>query len=501
LAPALAQSETEYRVVRVVPSFTFDKPVGLYHAGDGSNRLFVVEKRGLIHVFTLDNPDRAEVLLDVRDRVNAEGYEEGLLGLAFSTTFTFDGVFYLYYSANPPRRSVVAQYTLNASDPRRGDPASEQVLFEVLQPYSNHNGGQIAFGPEGSLYVALGDGGSGGDPLGYGQNRSTLLGAILRVEVEGTGGNVSIDIPVDNPFVGNTDGYREEIYAYGFRNPWRFSFDPLMGTLWVADVGQNRIEEIDVVEKGGNYGWNTMEGSLCYEPSEGCNTTGLRLPLWEYDHTLGNSVTGGFVYRGGELPELNGSYIFGDYGSGRIWALRDDTGGGVNVTELFNTALNIASFGVDEDHELYICAYDGGIYRLTRTVPPRSSEYVVEVDGVAYRFSVRSNSSVTDVAFRQQEKTLGFNVIGTTGTAGFSNVTFPQQLLGGTFMVLVDGVSIPYVESSNATHRSLFLEYTHSKHLVEIVGTTVIPEINTPLIMGLVLLILTVATRVVKRSR
>jgi glucose/arabinose dehydrogenase/plastocyanin len=356
----LISSQRHYRVEVAFPVLLFDAPVGIYNAKDGSNRLFVVEQAGLVWAF---NNSRdvffAELFLNISDRVLFGG-EQGLLGLAFHPSFRDNGFFYVDYVADNPRRTVVARFSVAAGNPDEADINSEKILLEVEQPFANHKGGQIAFGLDGYLYVALGDGGSGGDPLGNGQNRSSLLGKILRIDVDSTSDGRNYSIPVDNPFVGNMQGFREEIFAYGFRNPWRFSFDS--GRLWVGDVGQDRMEEVDIVEKGKNYGWNVMEGSLCFNPSVGCNQTGLELPVWEYGHDLGIAVTGGFVYRGSRLAELVGAYIYGDYGSGRIWALRYN--GGSTNEMVVDTDLLIPSFGVDEAGELYVCAFDGRIYQL-----------------------------------------------------------------------------------------------------------------------------------------
>ena len=349
------------------PNLHFDRPVALTHAGD--DRLFVVEQEGRIYTFVNDAAvETATLFLDIRDRVNDAGNEEGLLSLAFHPNFQENGYFFVDYTTSDPRRTIISRFALDASDPSLGDPQSEVVLLEIGQPYSNHNGGQIAFGPDGYLYVGMGDGGSGGDPQGHGQDRSTLLGAILRLDIDGGGDENPYSIPPDNPFADNSDGFREEIYAYGLRNPWRFSFDTLTGELWVADVGQNNWEEIDVVRSGGNYGWKTMEGAHCYSPSSGCNQTGLEPPVWEYDHGTGYSITGGYVYRGSSVGGMYGAYIYGDYGSGRIWALHYD---GVNATnkELFDTSLNIASFGVGHDDEIYVVAFNGDqLYALRPAV-------------------------------------------------------------------------------------------------------------------------------------
>ncbi len=353
----------DFTVKEAFPNLTFNHPVGIYNAGDGSNRLFVLEQSGVIYVFENSRTvTSASVFLDIRDRVNDDGFEEGLLGLAFHPDYENSGYFYLDYTATNPRRTVIARYQVDATDPDKANKNSELVILEVEQPYSNHNGGQISFGPDSYLYIALGDGGSGGDPQGNGQNRKTLLGSILRIDVENTTNGRKYGIPDDNPFVGNTEGYRDEIYAYGLRNPWRFSFDQENDWLWAGDVGQNKWEEIDIIESGKNYGWNVMEGKHCYKPSTGCSTTGLELPIWEYGHDTGHSITGGFVYRGSKIPQLIGAYIFGDYEYGQIWALQyDGTSNPVNNL-LFETDYEISSFGIDENNELYICDYNGRIY-------------------------------------------------------------------------------------------------------------------------------------------
>lgn len=359
------QVQGSYGTQVAFPELTFSQPVGIYSAGDGSNRLFVVEQAGIIRVFqNSENSSASTVFLDITDRVVFSG-EQGLLGLVFHPNFTTDGYFYTDYVAPNPTRTVIARYTVAAGNPDVADKASEFVILEIAQPFSNHKGGQIAFGPDGYLYIGMGDGGSEGDPLGNGQNRSTMLGKILRIDVNAPSASRNYSIPADNPFVGNTLGYREEIYAYGFRNPWRFSFDSASGKLWVGDVGQDRLEEIDVVEKGKNYGWNIMEGTLCYNPPSGCNETGLELPVYEYDHSLGNAIIGGYVYHGVGLSELAGDYFYGDYGSGRIWAL---SANGTN-TLLIDSTLTISSFGIDENQELYVCAFNGEIYRLTSSIP------------------------------------------------------------------------------------------------------------------------------------
>ena len=348
---------------RVFPALSFERPVLLTHAGDGSELVYVVEQAGVIHRLDPAEPERPEIFLDIRARVSRDRNEEGLLGLAFDPSFGENGRFYVYYSAASPRRSVLSRFKVGGDG--LGDVGSETTILEVSQPYSNHNGGMIAFGPDGMLYVALGDGGSGGDPLGNGQNLGTLLGSILRIDV-GQAGSAPYVIPTDNPFLGRP-GARGEIWAYGLRNPWRFSFDRETGVMWAGDVGQDTVEEIDIVRRGANYGWNVMEGSRCFR-TQSCDAGDLEAPVAEYDHRLGCSVTGGYVYRGERLSELQGVYLYGDFCTGLIWGLRHD---GERVTEqgqIAEAPFQIASFGEDEAGEVYILGFDGGVY--TFAPPP-----------------------------------------------------------------------------------------------------------------------------------
>jgi glucose/arabinose dehydrogenase len=295
--------------------------------------------------------------------------EQGLLGLAFHPNYAENGYFYVDYVADNPRRTVIARFQVMANNSDEADANSAFVVLTVSQPFANHKGGQLAFGKDGYLYIGLGDGGSGGDPLGNAQNRSSLLGKILRIDVNSPSAGRNYGIPSDNPFTNNSLGYKEEIYAYGLRNPWRFSFDPATGKLWAGDVGQDRLEEIDIIENGRNYGWNIMEGTSCYNPASACNETALELPVWNYTHDMGESIIGGYVYHGSLLPELSNSYIYGDYVSGRIWALQYNGSSTTNNSLLVSSNLAISSFGLDDLNELYICAFDGKIYRLNNIIP------------------------------------------------------------------------------------------------------------------------------------
>ena len=339
-------------------------PVDLVPAGDGSGRLFVVEQPGTVRVYDPERGLLPEPFLDVRAEVLFGG-ERGLLGLALHPQFAHNGRLFVNYTRRPDGATVVAEYRVSPNDPDRADPQSGRTILIVEQPFPNHNGGQLRFGPDGLLYVGLGDGGAAGDPLGHGQNPSTLLGALLRIDIDSAS---PYAIPADNPFVGRADA-RPEIWAYGLRNPWRFSFDRCDGRLFLADVGQDRWEEVNLVRRGGNYGWNVMEGAHCFRPPVGCRTEGLELPIAEYPTALGCAIVGGFVYRGTRLPQLIGRYVFGDFCSGRIWALTPlgpdaQRAEDWRMDELLDTTLNISAFGEDADGELYALDLKGAVYRL-----------------------------------------------------------------------------------------------------------------------------------------
>jgi glucose/arabinose dehydrogenase len=294
----------------------------------------------------------ASPFLDISDRVRHAG-EQRLLGLAFHPAYAGNGRFFVNYVRRSDGMTVIAEF--RASPNPNVSQAGERILLTVAQPYPNHKGGMVEFGPDGFLYVALGDGGSAGDPGNRGQNKNELLGKILRIDVDH---GMPYEIPNDNPFVGG--GGRPEVFAYGLRNPWRFSFDRRTGELWAADVGQDEWEEIDIVKRGGNYGWRVMEGTHCFKPRDGCARDGLIPPVAEYAHEKGRcSITGGYVYRGARLPSLDGAYLYGDYCSGEIFALA----GGRQHT-LLKTELAIASFGQDQDGELFVVGHGGSIHRL-----------------------------------------------------------------------------------------------------------------------------------------
>jgi glucose/arabinose dehydrogenase len=348
---------------RIVPDESLERPVYLAELPDGRGELVVVEQDGVIKRVIPGHAKAEGIFLDLRSEVSHAGNEEGLLSIAIHPHFAQNHTFFIYYSAvSGARHTVVASMTYDPTR-RAADPASEHILLEVPQPFSNHKGGQLVFGPDGYLYVGLGDGGSGGDPYGNGQNRNVLLAKILRLDVDHLSAGLAYGIPADNPFA--TGGGRPEIFAYGLRNPWRFSFDRATGRLFVGDVGQDAVEEVDIVTRGGNYGWNIMEGTQCYRPDRNCPTAGLLLPIAEYRHDEGNAVTGGYVYRGSALPGLQGHYLFGDFGAGTVWTIPAQDQPGLRTrTLLLKSGLLLSSFGEDSHGELYLLDLKGGVYRL-----------------------------------------------------------------------------------------------------------------------------------------
>ncbi len=323
----------------------------------GDDRVFIAEQVGRIRIVD-DGELVDEPFIDIAERVVGGG-ERGLLGLAFPPDYATSGMFYVNYTG-AQGASRVSRFRVSA-DPDRADPESEQVLLTVEQPFSNHNGGQIAFGPDGMLYVAMGDGGSGGDPLGSGQDANSLLGALLRLDVSGDGG---YRIPPDNPYVG-TPNRRGELWAIGLRNPWRFSFDFPSGQIFIGDVGQNRFEEINAAPAsaaGNNYGWNEMEGMECFQ--SGCSTSAFTLPVYVYGRGDGCSVTGGVVYRGSDVPALQGAYLFADYCQGWIRSFALVDGRPTDLQQLNVSASSPSAFGVDSSGEVYVLSLDGSVYKF-----------------------------------------------------------------------------------------------------------------------------------------
>lgn len=356
-------------------------PVALAVTGDGSNRLFICQKEGKVWIVQ-NGKMLAQPFLDISKAMVKidRGYDErGLLGLAFHPDFKTNRKFYVYYSAPSNARgsnhkSIVAEYHVSANNGNIANEATQRILMEIEQPEANHDGGDILFGPDGYLYISLGDGGGGGDKhgtIGNGQNLGTLLGKILRINVNGD----PYSVPKDNPFVNNAVA-RPEIWAYGLRNPWRISFDKVTKQLYAGDVGQNKYEEVDIIKKGGNYGWKIKEGLHDFNVPEGANKTTLIDPIYEYDHQQGISITGGYIYRGKAIPELAGKYVYGDY-NGKMWLLTKTGGKWVNsdlkVANIPDGNMQILSWGQDEAGELYMLVNfstasggKGAIYKLVK---------------------------------------------------------------------------------------------------------------------------------------
>ncbi len=358
---------TSLQTQRVFANVSLSSPVAMAQAPGDPLRWFAVGQAGIVTVFENDSATATgTTFVDISARVQSGG-ERGLLGIAFHPDFATNGEVFLSYTAPAPLTSVISRFrsfdgnlTLN--------PSSEEPLLSVTQPQSNHNGGDIHFGPDGFLYAGFGDGGGSGDPGGNGQNTASLLGAMLRINVDVAAGYA---IPADNPFATNSQCLQgagaapcPEIFAWGFRNPWRFSFDSMTDALWVGDVGQSAFEEVDRVVAGDNYGWNTREGAHCYPPGSSCSAAGLTDPITEYGRSVGQSITGGYVYRGSAITDLVGYYVFGDFVSGRIWAVAADSPIGTAPTELADTGLAIAAFAEGVDGELYIVSYGGSIHQI-----------------------------------------------------------------------------------------------------------------------------------------
>jgi glucose/arabinose dehydrogenase len=385
---AAAQELPKLRPEVAFPNLKFDRPVTLAYPDDGSNLLFVVEQHAA-KVWSFPNDPQTsdkKLFLDLPKEIATDN-EEGLLGLAFHPRYKENGQFFVYYSAKEGktgRRSVVSRFRVSGNDPRKAESGSEERIWvSEPDPFSNHNGGHIAFGPDGYLYITLGDSGAADDPLLSGQNPTDWWGSILRLDVDNPSDGKAYGIPKDNPRLRDKKfaNWAPEVYAIGLRNVWKFSFDRETGALWAGDVGQNLWEEVDIIVNGGNYGWSAREGLHGFNKPQKrpVRRADVIDPIFEYPHAPtgdrrdhGLSITGGYVYRGKALPQLAGVYVFGDYETGRIWGLREEGGRLAAVAELIDVGaqpkLNIASFGEDAAGELYILAFDGQIYQL---VPAR----------------------------------------------------------------------------------------------------------------------------------
>ncbi len=372
LLPSLSSAQIKIKFDNYVSNFNV--PVDIAHCGD--SRLFIVEKAGYIWILDSLGVRQPESYLDIDARVKSTGNEQGLLGLAFHPNYAQNGWFYLNYIRNTnPGDTRISRFSRDSLNPNKADPNSEVILMDIVQPYTNHNGGCIKFGPDGYLYIGVGDGGSGGDPQNYGQKKNTWLGKMLRIDVNASSPNLNYAIPADNPFVADP-AYFPEIWSLGLRNPWRFSFDRLTGDMWIGDVGQNAREEIDfepINTPGRNYGWRCYEGNQTYNNNNCLPASNFTQPVYTYvNPSIGCSITGGFIYRGSKYPDLYGYYIFADYCSGRIWGTKQDANGVFNTVELANLAdSEFSTFGEDRDGELYVALIGSGkIQKVTELCSP-----------------------------------------------------------------------------------------------------------------------------------
>ena len=456
----------QFTLQNAFPNLTFNGAVFLTHADDNTDRIFIVEQSGRIKVFpNSSNASSAKEYLNITDRVSSGG-EKGLLGLAFHPNYETNGYIYVNYTAANPERTIISRFQVT-SNPDSADKNSEFQLLTFTQPYSNHNGGWIGFGVnDGYLYIAVGDGGSGGDPQNYAQRINTLLGKILCIDVDG---GSPYAIPPTNPFVDSTNvNVKKEIYAWGLRNPWRCSFDPVTGWLFAGDVGQGDWEEIDFIENGKNYGWRCYEGNHEFNMS-GCNYPEYIFPIWEYSHSVGYSITGGYVYRGQNVPELLGKYIFADYGTKKVWALSYD---GINPPSnqlLLTAANNPTSFGTDQASELYVVGFNN-IYRFTPTVTSSDNEtklndYRLEQNypnpfnpSTIIRYNLPEDSEVTIKIY----DALGNEV--DTITTGFQQKGFYQRtwnaesLASGVYLVKMNAKSLSSDKTFSRAMKMLYLK-------------------------------------------
>jgi glucose/arabinose dehydrogenase len=377
---ALSAPVAAYTLTPAFPNIVVERPITLVIPNDGTDRLFLAQQRGQVRILPKDESGaEAQVFLDLSSRkmeaTEQSKFEEGLNGMAFHPKYAQNGKFYLYYTQQEPKRAVLSEMQVSKTDPNRADPATERVLLEIPLPYWNHHSGNIAFGPDGFLYIAIGDGGGkDGDPLRWAQNPFVLQSKVLRIDVDTTSGARAYGIPQDNPFLGK-DGHRPEVYASGFRNPWGMSFDA-EGSLWLADVGQELWEEINLVEKGANYGWSFRDGNVKYwrRTDEPLVETKFTDPVFQYDHAQGISITGGFVYQGERVASLKNRYVYGDWGLGRIWALQYDKAAGKTVSNelVYQSDLDPkgkgivkpAAFCPDAKGEVLVLDWNGKLFRI-----------------------------------------------------------------------------------------------------------------------------------------
>ncbi len=444
-------ASAQVQLTNAFPGLTFTRPVLVNHAGDGTNRIFVVQQDGLIRVFPNDTTvSTSTVFLNITNKLSSTTGEEGLLGLAFHHDYENNGYFYVNYTAPSPLRTVVARYSVRQDDPNRADSLSELVILTINQPFTNHNGGMVLFGTDGYLYIGMGDGGSAGDPQNNGQNLQSLLGKMLRIDIDTTVGARNYGIPPTNPFYGNPTSGREELYSWGLRNPWRFSQDTTTGLMVVADVGQGAWEEIDVMTVGLNYGWRCYEGNAPYNTG-GCGPiTDYTFPIKVYAHSNGNcSITGGYIYRGYRRPELTGAYIYGDYCTGRIWLLRYENGQTMADSLLIDAPFAISSFGIDQVGEIYICNYNGNIQRFVGfppDEPPSAFNLISPPNDTTFVFD-----GIQPVAMFEWEASVDPDGDTINYTAEFDTVqTFNSPALRDTLAGTATSLAIDFVRETRA---------------------------------------------------
>jgi len=445
----------QFSLENAFPNLTFNDPLDLQNSGDGTNRIFVVEQAGRIKVFpNSSSVTSLKTYLDITDRVSAGG-EMGLLGLAFHPDYKNNGYFYVNYTVSNPRKTRISRFQVSSENPDSADKNTEVILLTFNQPFSNHNGGWIGFGPDdGYFYIGTGDGGSAGDPQNNGQSITTFLGKILRIDIDNQDPGLEYAIPPNNPFVDSTGSVVKEIYAWGMRNPWRNSFDPVTGWLWSADVGQNAWEEIDIIENGKNYGWRCYEGNHPFNLS-GCDFPEYIFPIWEYSHGQGCSITGGYVYRGPTVPELTGKYIYADFCTRTVWSLEYD---GINPPDnktLLTAPASVTSFGVDENNELYVVTFNPDrIYRFSPTVPLIAPS---GLDGIALITLGVPPQVIVDLWWNDNSNNEnGFIIERKTNNGSFQVIdSVDSNVTGYTDWSVIDTTTYTYrVKAFNATNTS-----------------------------------------------
>lgn len=471
-------ANAQYVAKQAFPNLpNFSLPLGIENAKDGTNRLFVVEQKGKIFVFQ-NSPtvSTRKLFIDLSDVVSQSGGEMGLLGLAFHPNYKNNGYFYVNYTTTkgyPRLTSVTSRFSVSASNKDSAVRSSELIIHTVQQPYDNHNGGCIKFGPDGYLYISYGDGGSGGDPQNRAQNLDSLLGKILRIDIDNPSDGKNFGIPTSNPYASSPNANRKQVFAYGLRNVWRMSFDAVTGKLWGGDVGQGTWEEIDIIESGKNYGWKILEGKHCYSPSSGCDSSNKVMPVIEYRHSEGNlSVTGGYVYRGSRTPGLYGKYIYGDYGTGRIWMADEANPTPTNQLLIDSVKPNrlLSTFGVDENDELYFTAfYPGRLWTIESTQPTLAAPTLIAPKN-------DSTNAPTTLTFSWNSVATATSYDIQVSTSSAFTSTIKDSSVTGTSATFILSNSTQYYWRVRAKNSTLTSSWSTSRTFVTSTAS-VIPEI------------------------